>query len=169
MREDTQQIKNNNNIMIFMGSYIKNSKDNNSYITYERNPDASYRKYMNLETGELVTIEKQNILNYETTNITLYLPIYEYSEDEYYKSYFKLQNWYKEQLNYHIQSDIISNLKQKYERNYKKIYPIYRQIDAINDLPIDQYIKMHPENGFIENYCLSNEEKMVAKLYRKTL
>ena len=38
---------NNNHLMVFMGSYIKNGK-NYDYITYERNPKAHYRLYMDL-------------------------------------------------------------------------------------------------------------------------
>ena len=32
------------NIMVFMGSYIKN--DSNDYLTYERDPDTSYKIYI---------------------------------------------------------------------------------------------------------------------------
>lgn len=35
------------------------------------------------------------------------------------------------------------------------IYTYFQRIDIIANLPIEDYVKTHPANGFIENYCLS--------------
>ena len=164
-----EQNINSNNIMIFMGSYIKNDsgKQNDNYMTYERNPDTTYRLYMDLETTNWYTIDKDKCLEFETEYLTLYLPISEYTEEEYYKKYIELQKWFKTQLIHRSQSDVIKELREKYERKYKNMYPYFQRIDTINNLPIEEYVKTHLANGFIENYCLSQEESMRVKLYRK--
>ena len=155
--------------MIFMGSYIKNDsgEQNDDYITYERDPDTSYRSYMDLETTECYNIDKDKCLEFETEYLTLYLPISEYTEDEYYKKYIELQKWFRTQLIHNSQSEVIKVLQEKYEKKYKKIYPYFQRIDTIANLSIENYVKKHPSDGFIENYCLSQEQFMRVKLYRK--
>jgi len=160
-----------NFIMVFMGSYIEKSSErqNNDYMTYERDPDTSYKSYMDLETMKWYNIDKDKCLEFETEYLTVYLPISEYTLEEYYKKYIELQKWFRMQLIYRSQSDIIKELQEKYERKYKKIYPYFHRINTIADLPIEEYVKKHPVDGFIENCCLSSEEYMRVKLYRKQL
>ena len=153
------------NIMVFMGSYIKNNSSD--YLTYERDPDTSYKIYIDLETMNLYIIDKEKCLEFENKFITLYLPISEYTIDEYYQKYIELQNWFKIQLMYRSQSDVIKELQEKYEKKYKNIYPYFQRIDTLIDLSIEDYVKTHPTDGFIENYCLSQEESMRVRLYRK--
>ena len=138
---------NSNHIMIFMGSYIRsNSKEPCvNYMTYERDPDTNYRLYRDLETREWHGIDKGKCLEFETKYLTLYLPISEYTEEEYCKKYMELQRWFK----------------------HKSLYPYFQRIDTIAKLPIDDYIETYPKDGFIENFCLSQEEAMRVKLYRK--
>ncbi len=163
------QNKNSNHIMVFMGSYIENDSNEEigDSITYERDPDTSYKSFLDLETGEWMNIERDKCLEFETEHITLYLPISEYTEEEYYKKYIELQKWFREQLIHHSQSYVIKKLQEKYEREYKKIYCNFQRIDTIADLPIDEYVKTHSEDGFIENYCLNEEELMRVRLYRR--
>ncbi len=158
-----------NHIMIFMGSYIKNDsgKQNDDYMTYERDPATSYKTYMDLETMEWYNINKDECLEFETEYLTLYLPISEYTAEEYYKKYIELQKWFRNQLLHRSQHDVIKGLQKKYEKKYKNIYPYFQRIDAINNLPIEDYVKTHPADEFIENDCLSQEESMRVKLYRK--
>ena len=106
---------NSNHIMIFMGSYIRsNSKEPCvNYMTYERDPDTNYRLYRDLETREWHGIDKGKCLEFETKYLTLYLPISEYTEEEYYKKYIELQKWFREQLIHHSQSYVIKKLQEK--------------------------------------------------------
>ena len=157
-----------NNIMIFMGSYIINKKEQHDYLTYERNPKADYRLYLDLETENLICVAKKEIAQFEASFITLYLPIFEYSKEEYLKKYNELKKWYNYQILYRFPKDVIKELQKKYERKYKNIYPLTQQIDTINNLPIDQHLQQYSKDGFIEEYCLSPEEKMVIKLYRRS-
>lgn len=165
------QTINSNHIMVYMGNYIKKGlrKQNEDYMTYERNPDTSYKSYMDLETTEWYNIDKDKFLEFETEYLTLYLPISEYTEEEYYKKYTELQKWFKIQLIHRSQLDVIKELQEKYEREYKNKYPLFQRIDTIADLPIEEYVKKHHEEGFIENFCLSKDEHMRVKLYRKQL
>lgn len=158
---------NSNHIMIFMGSYIKNGsgEQKNDYITYERNPDTSYRLYIDLETTECYNIDKDKCLEFETEYLTLYLPISEYTAEEYYKKYIELQKWFRTQLIHRSQYDVIKGLQKKYERKSKKIYSYFHRIDKIANMSIEDYVKMYPAYGL--NYCLSKEEAMRVELYRK--
>ena len=162
-----EQNINSNHIMIFMGSYIKNDsgEQNDDYMTYERDPDTSYRLYMDLETTECYNIDKDECLEFETEYLTLYLPISEYTAKEYYKKYIELQKWFRTQLIHRSQYDVIRGLQKKYERKSKKIYAYFQRIDKIANMSIEEYVKMYPAYGF--NYCLSKEEAMRVELYRK--
>lgn len=160
-----------NHIMVFMGSYIKKNTEeqNDDYMTYERDPDTSYKSYIDLETMEMYNIDKDKCLEFEIEHLTVYLPISEYTIEEYYKQYEELRKWFKTQLIHRSQSDVIKELHETYEKRCKKIYPYFHRIDTIMDLPIDEYIKKHPEDGFVECFYLSEEEQMRVKLYRKQL
>ena len=164
-----EQNINSNHIMIFMGSYIKNDsgEQNDDYMTYERDPDTSYKSYMDLETAECYHINKDECLEFESEYLTLYLPISEYTEKEYYKKYIELQKWFRTQLIHRSQIDVIKGLQKKYERKNKNIYPYFQKIETIANLPIEDYIRTHPADGFVENCCLNQEEFMRVKLYRK--
>ena len=172
-----EQNTDSNFIMVYMGSYINNVEDQKDYMTYERDPDTNYKSYMDLETTEWYNIDKDECLEFEKEHLTLYLPITDYTAEEYSKKYFELQKWFKVQLIHRSQSDVIEELIEKYERKYKDIYPSFHKIDTIAsftsllgnpiNLPIEEYVKKHPKDGFIENYCLSNEELMRVRLYRR--
>ena len=166
----SEQTINSNHIMVYMGSFIKNrSEKQYDYMTYERDPDTSYKAYMDLETTKWYNIDKDKCLDFETEYLTLYLPVSEYTAEEYYKRYIELQKWFRAQLIHRSQSDVIKELQEKYERKYKNLYPYFQRIDTIVNLPIEEYVRKHPKEGFIENYCLTNEEHMRVKLYRKQI
>lgn len=159
-------------IMVFMGSYIKNSsleEENNDYITYEKDPDTSYKAYMDLETTEVSYIEKDYCLDFETEYLVLYPPVSEYSEAEYFKKYRELQNWFKTQLIHRSQADVIEELKKKYSKEYNGLAPSFHKMDTILGMPIDEFIKRNGEDGYVENFCLSKEYYLRVKLYRKQL
>lgn len=160
---------NSSHIMVYIGSYITNSsnKENNEYITYEKDPNTSYKSYMDLETSERYNIAKDDCLEFEEKYLTLYLSISEYAEDEYLKKYLELQEWFKIQLICRPKSDVIQEIREKYERKHKAIYPYFYRIDTIADLPIAEYVETYPADGFIEKYCLSKDEYRRVKLYRK--
>ena len=113
-----EQTINSNQIMIFMGSYIKS--DSKDFITYEEDKYASYKSYMDLETTEQYNIDKDKCLEFENEYLTLYLPVSEYTAKEYYKKYIELQKWFRTQLIHRSQKDVIRELQGKYERKYKK-------------------------------------------------
>lgn len=159
-----EQAINSNHIMIFMGSYIK-GEQNYDYMTYERNPDTSYRLYMDLETAEYYKVDKDKCLEFESEYLTLYLPVSEYTEREYHRKYIELQKRFKKQLMHRSQQHVIRGLQKKYEKKCKKLNFYFQKIDTIANIPIETYVKMYPTDGF--NYCLSKEETMRVKLYRK--
>ena len=162
-----EQNINSNHIMIFMGSYIKNDsgEQNDDYMTYETNPDTSYRSYMDLETEQWYDIDKEKLLEFENQYLTLYLPVSKYTKEEYSKKYIELQKWFKIQIIHRSQSDVIKELQKKYEQQYKNLHlTTHIKIDKIR---IEEHIKQHPEDGYIEKFCLSQEEEKIVKLYRR--
>lgn len=170
--ENIPSVKNidSNQIMVYMGSYITNNLGENkaAAITYERDPNTSYKSYMDLETTETYNIDKEKCSDFELESLALYLPISEYSKEEYYKKYCELQDWFKAQLLHRSQPNVIEELQKKYSKE-KVLCSSFHKIDTITGLPIDEYIKAHPEDGFVENFSLSREEYMRVKLYRKQL
>lgn len=162
-----EQALHSSHIMIYMGSYIK--KDHTTYLTYERDPDTSYKSYKDLETTKVYHISKDECINFETEYLALYLPISEYSEEEYLERYLELQRWFKMQIIHASLSDVIDEMRKKYSRKYIELYPSFEKIETIGQLPIAEYVKNYPTEGFIETYCLSKEESMRVKLYRKQL
>lgn len=113
---------NSNHIMVYMGSYIaKNSKkQNNDCITYDGDPDTSYKSYMDLETTEWYCIDKDKCLEFEKEYIALYLPISEYTVKEYSQKYIKLQKWFRTQLINRSQSDVIGELQENYCQSHEE-------------------------------------------------
>ncbi len=165
----SENMTDSNKIMVYMGSYIIDIATKEPYITYERDPKTSYKSYKDLETTKIYNIDKDKCLKFEEKCLTLYLPISEYSQEEYYQRYINLQNWFKARLLYHSQSDVIEEMKKLYAREYSRLYPAFHSITKVADLPIDEYVTSHPAEGFIENMCLSKEEYMTVKLYIKQL
>ncbi len=154
-------------VFIYMGSYI--TKNNSTQITYERDPHTNYKSYKDLETKKNYNIKKEGCVAFETQNITLYPPISEYSEEEYEKKYKDLQNWFNAQLKDTPKSKIITIIQKKYSRKYPALYPSFQNIDTIMNVPIAEYLKTASKDGFIESFCISKEEEMRIKLYKKQL
>lgn len=167
-----KQNTDSNHVMVFMGSYLKNSSNPgrcSDEITYEQDPNTSYKIYMDLETEDCYTIKKDECLAFERKYLTLYLPICEYDTIEYRKKYRALQKWFMTQLIHRPQAEVVKEINEKIERKYKALYPYFYQIDTIANLPIERYIEEYPADGFIETFCLAPEEYKRVKLYRKQL
>lgn len=105
-------------VMIYMGTYIKDRKEGkyNDYVTYDGNPKADYKSYINLRTGEVCNISIDKCSDFEIKNFILDMPVKVYSFDSYLSNYTNLRSWFLEQLKVRKEEDIIEEIKQKYEK-----------------------------------------------------
>ena len=60
-----------------------------------------------------------------------------------------------------------NKIKKAYAHKCPAFYPNFQAIDKIEGLPVAQFIEKYPSNGFITNYCISFEERMVVKQYKR--
>lgn len=110
--------ENNNNIMVFVGSYeyyIDENGIKRKRVTNEDNPNASFKAYMNLETGESCCIGLNECEQFERNHLTLYIPVGECSAKEYSYAYFNLRKKYLKDLISYSQSRVIKDLSNKYK------------------------------------------------------
>ena len=164
-----------NHILVFMGSHEGNDPVTSS-ITYDGDPNTTYKAYLDLETEEAYNIPIANCEEFEKEHLVLYFPVCDYCYLEYEAGYSKLLRWFRAELMVRSQQDIILELQQSSRVQYDKLYSEChklspKQLDTngnvkIIDMPIDEFVKRHPENGFVEKFCLSDEEKRRVKLYR---
>lgn len=152
-------------IMIFMGSYIV-GEDGLSYLTYERDPETTFKLYRDLETAKWYQIPKAKCSEFDTQCLALYLPICEYSVREYCQKCLDFQQFFKEELYSHPIEEILNNLEKAFSHKYSD-NPDFQRIDEIAEIPIAEYVERHPSNGVIECFCISAEERMRVRLYRK--
>ena len=163
-----------NQIMVYIGTYIKdrtNDGDIDDYITYDNNPNASYKAYLDLETQEAYNITLDKCEEFENEYLAIYLSVDEYNEQEYMKNYFNLQKWFREQIIHRSQQDVIAELQEQPEIKYKKLHDACinysNQQDENEKLNVAEFVEKYAENGFIESFCISKEEQKRVKLYRK--
>lgn len=159
--------KDSNNIIVFMGSYIKLGDDCDDCLTYQSDPETSYRVYKDLETEQYTQVLKKDCVEFEENNRVVYLPIKLYTEEAYNEAFTSLQNEFKRYAIFEDQKFLAEKFKDKYEIKYPNIYPNFYKIDTVNGMKIEDYLKAYKESGFVEDYCIDPEENKVVKLYRK--
>ena len=102
-----------NKIMVCMGSF-KDSVDKfatKEILTYEENHDASYKKYIDLETSELYTVPIDKVGQFESEYHIEYLPINLYNIQEYNNKLNELRLKFFKNLLYNSQEDTVLKLK----------------------------------------------------------
>jgi len=99
-------------------------------------------------------------------HIVVYLPVLEYSSEEYYKKYCELFQYFREQIIFKPLENIVEEIKQRYEKKHKEIYPYFATL-MVFGLPIDDYVQQYSCSPFKETYLLSSEEAMAVAVCRK--
>lgn len=163
-----------NHIMVYMGTYIYEVPD--KYLTYDNDPDAMYKSYMDLETEKVYSILIDECKNFEERNIVIYIPVSICTANEYSENYFTLRRWFLLQLVNNHQEIVIGQLRKLNDIKYKNLYLAthkYPEIElsvrkpaTIKNFDVESFVENYPENGFIENFCLSEEERRLVRLYR---
>lgn len=166
-----------NHIMVYVGSYLRDSDmyhDNDTII--QDDSKASYKAYLDLETQEAYHIAIEEVAEFEKEHLTIYLPVEGVSQNDYMRKYFELQTWFRKQLMTHSQKEVIGKLQENMNIKYQKLSSVCQNNQALQlqvgkparpvSFDVDQFVTTHPENGFLEEFCLSPENRAKVKQYR---
>ena len=166
-----------NHIMVYVGSYLRDSDmyhDNDTII--QDDSKASYKAYLDLETQEAYHIAIEEVAEFEKEHLTIYLPVEGHSQNDYMRKYFELQTWFRKQLMTHSQKEVIGKLQENMDIKHQKLSSICQGNPTLQlqvgktarpvSFDVDQFVTTHPENGFLEEFCLSPENRAKVKQYR---
>ena len=166
-----------NHIMVYVGTYHRDTdmyRDNDTII--QDDSKASYKAYLDLETQEAYNIAIEEVAEFEQEHLTIYLPVEGFSQNDYMKKYFELQAWFRKQLMTRSQKEVIGKLQESMNIKYQKLSSVCQNNQALQlevgkpakpvSFDVDQFVTTHPEDGFLEEFCLSHENKAKVKKYR---
>ena len=167
-----------NHIMVYVGSYLRDSDmyHDNDTITQD-DSKASYKAYLDLETQEAYHIAMDKIEEFEKEYLTIYLPVEGHSQNDYTRKYFELQTWFRKQLMTHSQQEVIEKLQENMDIKYQKLSSVCQNNPVLQlqvgkpaksvSFDVEHFAATHPEAGFLEEFCLSPENRAKVKQYRK--
>ena len=169
-----------NHIMVYVGTYHRDTdmyRDNDT-ITQD-DSKASYKAYLDLETQEAYNIAIEEVAEFEQEHLTIYLPVEGFSQNDYMEKYFELQAWFRKQLMTRSQKEVIGKLQENMDIKYQKLSSACQNNQALQlevgkpakpvSFDVEHFVTTHPENGFLEEFCLSHENKAKVKQYRNKL
>ena len=167
-----------NHIMVYVGSYLRDSDmyHDNDTITQD-DSKASYKAYLDLETQEAYHIAMDKIEEFEKEYLTIYLPVEDHSQNDYTRKYFELQTWFRKQLMTHSQQEVIEKLQENMDIKYQKLSSVCQNNPVLQlqvgkpaksvSFDVEHFAATHPEDGFLEEFGLSPENRAKVKQYRK--
>lgn len=171
------QDSDSNHIMVYVGTYHRDTDmyQDNDTITQD-DSKASYKAYLDLETQAAYNIAIEEVREFEKEHLTIYLPVEGHSQNDYMRKYFELQTWFRKQLMTHSQKEVIGKLQENMDIKYQKLSLICQGNPTLQlqvgktarpvSFDVDQFAATHPENGFLEEFCLSPENRAKVKQYR---
>ena len=174
------QDSDSNHIMVYVGTYHRDTDmyQDNDTITQD-DSKASYKAYLDLETQAAYNIAIEEVAEFEKEHLTIYLPVEGVSQNDYMAKYFELQTWFRKQLMTHSQKEVIGKLQENMNIKYQKLSSACQNNPTLQlqvgkpakpvSFDVDQFVTTHPENGFLEEFCLSHENKAKVKQYRNKL
>ena len=166
-----------NHIMVYVGTYHRDTDMywDNDTITQD-DSKASYKAYLDLETQAAYNIAIEEVAEFEKEHLTIYLPVEGVSQNDYMAKYFELQIWFRKQLMTHSQKEVIGKLQENMDIKYQKLSSACQNNPTLQlqvgeparpvSFDVDQFVTTHPENGFLEEFCLSPENRAKVKQYR---
>ncbi len=167
-----------NHIMVYVGTYHRDTdmyRDNDTII--QDDSKASYKAYLDLETQEAYNIAIEKVREFEQEHLTIYFPVEGFSQNDYMKKYFELQTWFRKQLMTRSQKEVIEELQENMDIKYQELSSICQNNPTLQlqvgkpakpvSFDVDQFVTTHPEAGFLEEFCLSPENRAKVKEYRK--
>ena len=166
-----------NHIMVYVGTYHRDTdmyRDNDT-ITQD-DSKASYKAYLDLETQAAYNIAIEEVAEFEKEHLTIYLPVEGVSQNDYMAKYFELQIWFRKQLMTHSQKEVIGKLQENMDIKYQKLSSACQNNPTLQlqvgkpakpvSFDVDQFVTTYPEAGFLEEFCLSPENRAKVKQYR---
>ncbi len=166
-----------NHIMVYVGTYHRDTdmyRDNDTII--QDDSKASYKAYLDLETQEAYNIAIEKVREFEQEHLTIYLPVEGFSQNDYIKKYFELQTWFHKQLMTRSQKEVIEELQENMDIKYQELSSICQNNPALQlqigkparptSFDVEHFATPHPEDGFLEEFCLSPENRAKVKKYR---
>ena len=171
------QDSDSNHIMVYVGTYHRDTDmyQDNDTITQD-DSKASYKAYLDLETQAAYNIAIEEVAEFEKEHLTIYLPVEGVSQNDYMAKYFELQIWFRKQLMTHSQKEVIGKLQENMDIKYQKLSLACQNNPTLQlqvgkpakpvSFDVDQFVTTHPENGFLEEFCLSPENRAKVKQYR---
>lgn len=150
-----EKIDDQKEIMVYMGSYVRDRSEGkyNDYVTYDSDSNITYNSYINLKSNRVYNIDKDEREGFERENIVIKMPVSVNSFDSYLSNYMNLRKWYLGQLEIRKEECITKELTR---------VSIYLTCHSY-----EQKDFKHARNGFIEKFCLSEEDRQVLQLSRK--
>lgn len=99
-------------VLVYMGTYVKDRKEGkyNDYVTYEENPEATYKSYINLKTGEIHNVEIDKVENFINNYEIIDIPINAYNFDSYLTNYNYVRDLYLNELSSNSNEDAIKKI-----------------------------------------------------------
>ena len=99
-------------VLVYMGTYVKDRKEGkyNDYVTYEENPEATYKSYINLKTGEIHNIEIAKVENFINNYEIIDIPVNIYNFDSYLANYNYVRDLYLNELSSNSLEKAIENI-----------------------------------------------------------
>ena len=96
-----------------MGTYFDEKTETSSKetLTYDDNLNASYRKYVDIETNEVYKVPLNKVKDFEMEYHTEYLPVNIYNLQEYNKKLKELKAKFYKKLLYYPQEEVVLKLK----------------------------------------------------------
>ena len=167
-----------NHIMVYVGTYHRDTdmyRDNDTII--QDDSKASYKAYLDLETQEAYHIAIEEVAEFEQEHLTIYLPVEGHSQNDYTRKYFELQTWFRKQLMTHSQQEVIEKLQENMDIKYQKLSSVCQNNPVLQlqvgkpaksvSFDVEHFAATHPEDGFLEEFGLSPENRAKVKQYRK--
>lgn len=166
-----------NHIMVYVGTYHRDTdmyRDNDTII--QDDSKASYQAYLDLETQEAYNIAIEKVREFEQEHLTIYFPVEGFSQNDYIKKYFELQTWFRKQLMTRSQKEVIEELQENMDIKYQELSSICQNNPTLQlqigkparptSFDVEHFAITHPEDGFLEEFCLSPENRAKVKKYR---
>ena len=102
-------------ILVHIGSYVHKKERNREieYLTYDDNPEVTYKLYKNVETGFVYKIDAKNVQKFEQKYKILFPTVNIYNVQEYNTQYEKIKLEYYKRLIYDSQKSTYKIMKKE--------------------------------------------------------
>lgn len=150
-------------IMIYMGSYVRDRNEGkyNNYVTYDEDVNVTYNSYINLKSDRVHNVEKDKCAEFEKEYTIIKMPVSANNFDLYLSNYMYLRTWYLSQLETREEECVTRELTKISKLKYIKLYI------ACHNYELKARKIQCAKDGFIEKFCLSEEDREILQLSRK--